>query len=49
MSHPPDAVCTCGHALWLHTSGCIALNPAGRSQMQTAVCTCGKSIAELAK
>lgn len=47
VTHPLDAVCSCGHALWLHTSRCIARVATGRWQRHTVACECGKSLTEL--
>lgn len=39
MAHPLDAPCRCGHPLWLHTNGCLALLP-GVNQMRSEPCGC---------
>lgn len=38
--HPLDALCTCGHQKWLHTTGCLALVRAGTSHRKTTRCDC---------
>jgi hypothetical protein len=46
-AHPLDAICSCGHALWLHTTRCIARMATGRYQRHTIPCGCANSLAEL--
>lgn len=48
LVHPLDNPCSCGHALWLHTTHCIARVSAHRDDRKPLGCRCGKSLKELA-
>lgn len=42
---PLNHLCACGHALWLHTTHCIARNPISR--YKTTPCTCRNTLKDI--
>lgn len=46
--HPLNAPCSCGHAMWLHTTQCLVLKSVGGNRKNLTRCGCEARVEEFA-